>query len=171
MRHSSDGVTIDHVAIAVLRRDGALVMVQQQATPQTEPYWVLPGGLVEAGELVVDGLVREVREEAGVQVQEITHLACCCQIDRPALNNQVVALIFEIGHWHGTLGAQDPDAEVLAVELAPLDEAIHRLATNGGWLGIQEPLLAYLRGTARPGSAWFYREEAGTHRLVTSVLA
>lgn len=170
MRHSSDGVTIDHVAIAVLRRDGALVLVQQQAGPEAEPYWVLPGGLVEAGELVVDGLVREVLEEAGVTVRSITHLACCCQIDRPALNNQVVALIFEVGAWDGTLGAQDPDQEILAVELAPLAEAIHRLATNGGWVGIQEPLLAYLRGSAQPGSAWFYREEDGVQRLIASVL-
>ena len=171
MRHSSDDVTIDHVAIGVLRREGALVMVQQQAGPEAELYWVLPGGLVEAGELVVDGLVREVRDEAGVAVRTITHLACWYQIDRPALNNQVVALIFEVGAWQGTLGAQDPDEEVLAVALAPLDDAIHRLATNGGWVGIQEPLLAYLRGSARPGSAWFYREEAGIQHLIASVLA
>ena len=162
-------MSIDHVAIGVLRRDGALVMVQQQAGPEAEPYWVLPGGLVEAGELVIEGLAREMREEAGVQVQAIAHLACCCQIDRPALNNQVVALIFEVGAWHGTLGAQDPDVEVLAVALTPLDEAIHRLATNGGWLGIREPLLAYLRGDARPGSAWFYRELAGEQRLIASI--
>ena len=173
MSHSSDGVTIDHVAIGVLRRDGALVMVQQQAgpeaAPQGAPYWVLPGGLVEAGELVGEGLAREVREEAGVQVQAITHLACCCQIDRPARNNQVIALIFEVGTWQGTLTAQDPDAEVLAVELAPLDLAIQRLATNGGWPGIREPLLAYLRGTALPGSAWFYCEEDGVQRLIASI--
>jgi 8-oxo-dGTP diphosphatase len=171
MRHSSDGISIDQVAIAILRQDEALVMVQQQAGPDTPPYWVLPGGLVEAGELIVEGLRREAREEAGVVVESIAHLACCCHIDRPALNNQVLALIFEIDLWHGPLQIQDPDGEVLAVEITPLAEAIHRLATNGGWPGIQTPLLAYLRGEAGPGSAWFYREEAGVQRLLASVLA
>jgi len=148
------------------------VMVQQLAAPDAAPYWVLPGGLVEAGELVLDGLLREVREEAGVQVDAVARLACCCQIDRPALKSQVVVFIFEIGAWHGPLGAQDPDAEVLCVERVPLGEAIDRLASNDGWPGIQAPLLAYLRGVARPGSAWFYREDAdGRQRLIASVSA
>jgi len=145
-------------------------MVQQQAAPDSPPYWVLPGGLVEAGELITEGLLREVQEEAGVQVQAIDRLACTCQIDRPALKNQVVAFIFEIGAWQGTLGAKDPDAEVLCVERVRLSEAMDRLAGNGGWPGIQEPLLAYLRGTTQPGSAWFYREDAAGRPQRTTVV-
>jgi 8-oxo-dGTP diphosphatase len=157
---------IDHVAIAILRRANQIVMVQQLTPDDQQPYWVFPGGLVEAGELVSDALIREVQEEVGVQVTAIGALAALSQIDRPAHAAQTLAFLFEIGEWQGTLQCQDPDAEVCGVELVQQAEAIQRLQRNGGWAGIQEPLMAYLRGEVGAGTMWFYREEPdGQHRL------
>ena len=169
MRHTSDNVAIDHLAIAILRRDDCVVLVQQQAPGEPRPYWVLPGGLVEAGELIADALIREVREEAGAHVTAIAQLVCLSQIDRPAHQMQTVAFIFEVGQWHGALQSNDPDAETIGAELVPYAEAISRLAANGGWPGIQEPLLAYLHGDARAGTVWFYREDPGGQLLVACV--
>jgi 8-oxo-dGTP diphosphatase len=169
MRHTSDNVAIDHLAIAILRRDDCVVLVQQQMPGAAQPYWVLPGGLVESGELVVEALIREVQEEAGAHVTAIAQLVCISQIDRPAHGMQTIVFIFEVEQWHGALEVNDPDAEVLAAELVPYDQAIRRLEVNGGWPGIQEPLRAYLRGEARTGTIWFYREELGVQSLVTYV--
>jgi 8-oxo-dGTP diphosphatase len=169
MRHTSGAIAIDHVAIAILRRDDGVVLVQQQTPDIPQPYWVLPGGLVEAGELIADALIREVWEEAGVHVTAIARLACLSQIDRPAHQMQTVVFIFEVGQWHGSLQSNDPDAEVIGAELVPCAQAIGRLAANGGWPGIQEPLLAYLRGDARAGTMWFYREDLGIQSLVMCV--
>ena len=166
MRHTSDGIGVDHLALGLLRHEDSLVLVQQQGDGALPPYWVLPGGLVEAGELIVDALVREVQEEAGVQVTTIGRLVCLSQIDRPEYAMQTVAFIFEVAAWHGTLQSGDPDNEVLSVELVPLAEAISRLEVNGGWPGIQEPMLAYLRGETRAGGVWFYREGPASQRLV-----
>ncbi len=71
---------------------------------------------------------------------------------------QTVAFIFEVATWHGTLQSEDPDDEILSVELVPFAEAIRRLEANGGWPGIQEPMLAYPRGETQAGGVWFYRE-------------
>jgi 8-oxo-dGTP diphosphatase len=169
MHHTSGTIAIDHVAIAILRRDDCMVLVQQQTPDIAQPYWVLPGGLVEAGELVVDALIREVQEEAGAHVTAIAQLVCLSQIDRPAQQMQTVAFIFEVGQWHGALQSNDPDAEAISAELVPCAEAISRLAANGGWPGIQEPLLAYLRGEARAGAVWFYREDLDGQSLVACV--
>jgi len=169
MRHTSDNVAIDHLAIAILRRDGCVVLVQQQTPGVAEPYWVLPGGLVEAGELVVDALVREVYEEAGAHITEVGQLACISQIDRPMHQMQTIVFIFEVRHWHGALESNDPDHEAFGAELVPCGEAIRRLEVNGGWPGIQEPQLAYLRGDAQAGTIWFYREEQGVQSLVASI--
>jgi 8-oxo-dGTP diphosphatase len=168
MRHTSDATSIDYLALAILRHEDQIVMVQQHS-PTNQPYWVLPGGLVEAGELVRDALIREVKEEAGVQVKAIGRLAGLSQIDRPALAAQALAFVFEIAHWEGTLECQDPDGKVSSVELVTLADAISRLQQNGGWPGIQEPLLAYLRGEICAGAMWFYREGADGQRLVGSL--
>lgn len=166
MRHTSDQIAIDLLALAIIRRENSVVMVQQQ-DDDLPPYWVLPSGLVEAGELVTDALTREAQEEAGVQVETISRLVCVSQIDRPQHGTQTIAFVFEVESWHGSLESNNPDGEVLRVELVPLAEAIARLATNGGWTGIQQPLLAYLRGNARSGTVWLYREAANEQHFVT----
>src|SRR3954447_15900880 len=107
MRHTSGAIAIDHVAIAILRRDDGVVLVQQQTPDIPQPYWVLPGGLVEAGELIANALIREVWEEAGAHVTAIARLACLSQIDRPARQMQTVVFIFEVGQWHGPLQSND----------------------------------------------------------------
>ena len=169
MRHTSNGVAIDHLALAILRQKDQIVMVQQQTPNDDQTYWVLPGGLVEACELVVDALIREVQEEAGIQITAITRLACCSQIDRPANGAQTLAFVFEVEMWQGTLSSQDPDAEVLEVELVACTEAINRLEQNGGWTGIQAPLLAYLQGTAPAGTFWFCRQDVEGQHLISSI--
>src|SRR5258707_12036516 len=138
MRHTSGTIAIDHLAIAILRRDDCVVLVQQQAPGIAQPYWMLPGGLVESGELITDALIREVREEAGAHVTAIAQLVCISQIDRPAHQMQTVTFIFEVGQWDGALESNDPDAETIGAELVPYAEAIGRLAVNGGRPGSQE---------------------------------
>jgi len=165
MRHTSDGIVIDQLAVAILRHEDSVVLVQQQA-PNDEPFWVLPGGLVEAGELITDALIREVLEEAGVLVTAITQLACLIQMNRPNHQSQTLVFAFEVGAWHGSLGSHDPDDEILAVELVPLVEAIRRLTRKGGWPGVQTSLLTYLRGDVPAGTVWCYREDAAGQHLV-----
>lgn len=167
MRHTSDAVAIDLVVLAILRQGDGLVLVQQQ-TPDGRRYWVTPGGLVEAGELMTEALVREVREEAGVEVTAVGQFVCCSQIDRPFHKAQTIVYMFEVEAWRGALAHQDPDGEVLEVELVPFTKALERLRQNGGWPGIQEPLRAYLQGDVHMGALWLYREDANGQHVVTS---
>jgi 8-oxo-dGTP diphosphatase len=52
-------------AVAVIRRpDGSLLLVDQRHSDG----WALPGGLLRRGESAAAALVREVREEAGIDV-------------------------------------------------------------------------------------------------------
>jgi 8-oxo-dGTP diphosphatase len=52
-------------AVLVLQRaDGAILMVEQRHSPG----WALPGGLLRRGEMPSEGLVREVAEEIGVDL-------------------------------------------------------------------------------------------------------
>jgi len=171
MRHTSDNIKIDYLALAVLRREDQIVLVQEHTTNENQQYWVLPGGMVETGELILDALIREVKEEAGAQVDAIGRLVAISQIDRPAQAAQTLIFVFEIAQWHGTLICQDPDGKVHTVELVEKAEAVSRLQHNGGWPGIQEPLLAYFRGEVSEGAVWFYREGDDGQRLLATIPA
>lgn len=48
---------------AVLVRDGQVLLVRHRKDDQV--YWLLPGGGLEHGESIAEGLAREVREETG----------------------------------------------------------------------------------------------------------
>ena len=55
------------VSGVVVLRDGDIVLVQRRHPP-LQGQWSLPGGVLDLGESMVEGLVREVREETGLIV-------------------------------------------------------------------------------------------------------
>ena len=167
MRHTSDTIKIDHVVMGILRYQEQIVMVQQRIAETNRCYWGLPGGLVEGGEMITDALIREVKEETGVQVKAIERMVGFSQIDRPLQATQTLLFLFEIAQWQGTLQCQDPDNEVYNVELVQQGKALERLQRTDGWPGIKRPLVAYLQGKVHPGTSWFYREVHGEQQLLS----
>jgi ADP-ribose pyrophosphatase YjhB (NUDIX family) len=55
---------------AVVVDDGRVLLVRRGNEP-LKGHWTLPGGLVELGEPLLAGVVREVREETGLTVEPI----------------------------------------------------------------------------------------------------
>ncbi len=56
------------VAAAVLQRpDGTFLLAQRPSDKMWAGYWEFPGGKVEAGESARDALIRELREELGIE--------------------------------------------------------------------------------------------------------
>lgn len=55
---------------AVVVKDGRVLLVRRGSEP-LKGHWTLPGGLLEVGEALTAGVVREVREETGLDVEPI----------------------------------------------------------------------------------------------------
>ncbi|MDO8351123.1 MAG: Nudix family hydrolase [Gallionella sp.] len=69
MNTQTENTKIVEVAAAVLQRhDNTFLLAQRPVDKIWAGYWEFPGGKVEAGESVRDALVRELREELGINV-------------------------------------------------------------------------------------------------------
>ena len=51
---------------AIIVRDGKIILIKRTKSDST--YWVFPGGGVEAGETKQQALIREVKEELGLDI-------------------------------------------------------------------------------------------------------
>ncbi|HPD28890.1 MAG TPA: NUDIX domain-containing protein [Phycisphaerae bacterium] len=67
MNDPADGVR--HGVVAVIERDGRWLMIRRGEGVIAPGYWCFPGGGIEAGETPELALVREIREEIGMDVR------------------------------------------------------------------------------------------------------
>jgi 8-oxo-dGTP diphosphatase len=157
------------VVTAIIRRDDALLMVRQQGMDDDEATWFVPGGRVEPGELLHEALVREVREETGLEIDAPAHLGWISQhaLDHPTWGGVWTAFGFEVADPGGEPAAQDPDRIVSQAAFVPLGEAMQLLA-QVPQAPMRDPVVGYLDGTAKIGSLWIWRvghDEADTPLL------
>ncbi len=62
------GKTVEVAAAVLQRSDGSFLLARRPKDKIWAGYWEFPGGKVEAGESARDALVRELREELGIEV-------------------------------------------------------------------------------------------------------
>ena len=66
---------------AVVVDEGRILLVRRGTEP-LRGHWSLPGGLLELGESLTDGVIREVREETGLVVEPLELIELLDRIHR-----------------------------------------------------------------------------------------
>ena len=85
-------------ATGVLIQDNSLLLVKQKLS--NNKNWSLPGGRVEPGETLEQALIREMKEETGLDVEPIHMLYVC---DVAASDNTVLHITFLVKRIGGEI--------------------------------------------------------------------
>ncbi len=112
---------------AVAVHDGDLLLIRRGHGPAAGE-WSLPGGRLEAGEAVAEAVVRELREETGLEGVCGELLGWVERID-PDGQHHFVILDFEVTVLDDRLPVAGDDAAEAA--WVPLDQVVDRRLTDG----------------------------------------
>jgi ADP-ribose pyrophosphatase YjhB (NUDIX family) len=101
------------VAAAVVREDGKVLVIQRRDNGHWEP----PGGVLEPGETLHSGLVREVEEETGYLVEPGPLTGVYQNMER-----DIIALVFRCALKAGTAETSDESRDVAWLDPGQLAE-------------------------------------------------
>ena len=88
------------VAAALVDRDGRVLVQQRPAGKAMAGLWEFPGGKGEPGELPEEALVRELREELGIDT-ETACLAPATFASGPHPDGHILLLLYVCRKWRG----------------------------------------------------------------------
>ncbi|MFX0087251.1 MAG: NUDIX hydrolase [Candidatus Hodarchaeota archaeon] len=93
----------------IFNQDGEILLTKRAAPPKAN-YWFPPGGVIDLGETVIEGLSREILEETSIT---ITNLNFLDYIDGLSYDNErkvlyhYVIFIFRANYLEGEVKAND----------------------------------------------------------------
>lgn len=123
MRYTSNVIpTVD----AIIEKNGKILLIRRRKEPFTGS-WALPGGWVDEGETVEEAVVRETREETGLDVSPIAITGVYSQPGRDPRGNFItISFVCEV-----ISGEERVGEDVAEVKWFPLD-TIPELAFDHG---------------------------------------
>src|SRR5689334_14559915 len=109
---------------AVIRRAGEVLLVREALADGSHERWGIPGGRVEPDELLHEAVVREVREETGLEVRALGGVAFVSHHHNPAHPATALLVAYEVTDFEGMLRPDDPDGFIREARFVPLAEGI-----------------------------------------------
>lgn len=104
--------------------------------------WSTPGGVIDPGETVLEGLTREVAEETGLVVQDWEGPLYEIDTVAPDLGWHLRVEVHRAVAVSGDLVVDDPDGIVVDACWVPVDDCAARLSASHPW--VREPLGAWM---------------------------
>lgn len=118
------------VAAALVDSDGRLLVQQRPAGKAMAGLWEFPGGKVEPWELPEAALIRELREELGIDVEKAC-LAPACFASEALGDRHMLLLVYICRKWRGIPRALEAPAikwvrpvELHNLEMPPADKPL-----------------------------------------------
>jgi 8-oxo-dGTP diphosphatase len=118
------------VAAALVDRDGRVLLQQRSPHRSMAGLWEFPGGKVEAYETPEHALIRELREELGIETDS-SCLAPAVFASHPVDGQHMILLLYVCRRWRGEPSPLDASAlswmrpnQMFAIEMPPADKPL-----------------------------------------------
>ncbi len=154
------------VAGGLIELDGRLLLVQNQRRDGSLD-WTTPGGVVDPGEAILEGLTREVEEETGLRVSAWEGPLWTVEAEAPDMGWTLAVEVHRAVGFDGDITVDDPDG--IVVDAAWLDFDGCRACLDTSWVPAREPMLAWLGERWTDARLFRYRVDGDT-RTGSSVI-
>jgi 8-oxo-dGTP diphosphatase len=125
----------------LIEHEGRLLLVQNSRRDGTTD-WSTPGGVIDEGETVLEGLTREVAEETGLTVSAWEGPVWEVEASAPDMGWTLKVEVHRAVAFEGELTIDDPDGIVIDADWHDLAACHSALAAS--WVPAREPMLAWL---------------------------
>ena len=116
--------------------------------------WSTPGGVIDKGETILEGLTREVLEETGISVHSWEGPLYSVQVDFLDRGFFLEVQAFQASLWDGDLILEDPDDIVTDAIFCNLEKQLELLTVSPVW--VREPLLKWQEGSSKEALRFEY---------------
>lgn len=99
------------VAVYVLlKKDSSLLLARRHNTGYGDGYYSLPAGHVEKNESIVEALIREVKEEIGIEIEQ-KHMQMTHVLHRSKISEdfEYIDFFFSVDEWQGDIKNMEPE--------------------------------------------------------------
>ncbi len=144
--------------VLVDRRGHVLLVENRRRSGEID--WSTPGGVIDAGEQIIEGLTREVAEETGLVVETWNGPVYRIEVTAPGFGFHLEVEAHLALDFTGDLVIDDPDGIVIGAEFVDLSVARSRLVSAPRW--VAEPLLEHLEFGFGDGRHYGYRLEGSS---------
>lgn len=139
--------------VAGVDLDGLVLVGNRRRDRSIE--WTPPGGVIDRGESIRQGLEREVFEETGLTVAGWAELRYSVVVEAPQLGWRLRVEAWEAADVVGDVVVADPDGIVEEVRQVTSPEALVLLASSPQWVHI--PVGDWLNGVVHPTGSFHFR--------------
>lgn len=109
--HKAPAITVD----AMVEREDKILLIKRKNEP-FKGYWALPGGFIECGESSEDAARREVKEEAGLDIEIKSLLGVYSEPGRDPRGHVISICYIAAGKGEGKAGTDAERARFFTLE-------------------------------------------------------